>query len=140
MEVIVNSKLITALICAGFSFSIPSYASSSDCANAGFSSGLCAPKLCGGFYAGVTGYWLRPTGSGNDLIAEIQNHGHLNHENEHGGEEIASSDNSSNMSGSCDSEFRKFNPKERWAWEVKVGYDFPCTANSIELSYMHFSH
>lgn len=114
-------KLITALMGAGLLVSLNSYATSSSCSNAGYSSGLCAPKMCGGFYVGLTGLYQRPTVTGEAL----------------NGESYQFSD-SDVFPSFFRSELRRFDPDHDWGYEIKVGYDLPCTANNIELSYTHF--
>lgn len=113
-------KLITALV-AGLFFPYHAFALSSDCANLDSSSGLCAPKFCGGFYIGVTGLYLRPTVAGdamNPLYVQFID------------------DDSSIFR----SELRQFDPDYEWGYEAKVGYEIPCTANNIELSYFRFNN
>ena len=119
-------RLITALIGSGLIFTCHSYAFSNSCADAGYSSGLCSPKSCGGFYFGLTGAYLLATGTGADLNSAI----------------LQFADTSSSIAGTTGefrSELAQFRPRYHFAYEITAGYDLPCSANNVELSYMHLN-
>lgn len=116
-------RLITGLLGTGLFLSLNSFAYSitPDCGNTSYGQGLCAPKFCGGFSIGVTGAWIRPTGTGsaaNDLVL-----------------------------GRADDDFifresflHRFDQDHEWEWGVNVGYDLPCTAYSAQVDYFHIDN
>ncbi len=117
-------KLTAALVSAGLLLSLDSYAAFASCANDGYSSALCAPRNCGGFYIGGSAFRVLGTGTGDDMSVKS------------GQKFIPIEQNST--SGTYRSHYSPFKPDYDWAWEAKVGYDFPCSANNIELSYFHY--
>jgi hypothetical protein len=120
-------RLTIALIGTGlFVSSLSSYALSPAC-HAGYSSGLCAPKNCGGLYLGVTGLWLQGMGTGAGLNSE-------------GFQRETIISTTSDTHASFESSLKKFNPHYKWAWEAKIGYDLPYTSNNIELNYLHYGN
>lgn len=73
------------------------------------------PLLDGGFFIGVTGAYLQPSGSNgaNDFLASI---------------------NVENLST-----LKNVDLDNNWGWGVNVGYIFPQTANDLNLSYFHLN-
>lgn len=80
---------------------------------------LCAFQDKGGLYAGVSGYYVRPAETGLGLVTDswlVAN------------------------PGGFTAESKPFTPKFKWQGSVKLGYDFPLSANNIEASYFHLSN
>lgn len=80
---------------------------------------LCAFQDKGGIYAGVSGYYVRPAETGLGLVTDswlVAN------------------------PGGFTAESKPFTPKFKWQGSVKLGYDFPLSANNIEASYFHLSN
>lgn len=113
-------KLITALMGTGLLLSCNAFAYSSECGNTGYTN-LSSPKLCGGFYLGLTGQYFQPSGTNSDLNSVNFNF----------------ADFGLNV---YRSEARRFDHDYQWEYEVFVGYDIGCTANNIELAYQHLNN
>lgn len=118
-------KLMTALLGAGLLLSCNVSAYSSNCSNTGYNN-TSSPKFCGDFYIGLTGFYLQPNGSRSDLNDESNWLGQDPTIND-----LVTAEFASNM--------RRIDPDYKWQYEVIVGYDIPCTANNIELSYFHLN-
>lgn len=72
---------------------------------------LCALNQKGGFYAGVTGYYVKPSETGLGLVTDSWLYG------------------TSAIS-------KPFDPDHEWAGSVKLGYNLPSSANNIEVNYL----
>ncbi|KTD61147.1 Lpg1974 family pore-forming outer membrane protein [Legionella spiritensis] len=76
---------------------------------------LCAFKVNGGFYAGVTGYYVRPSETGIGQVTDSWLYA---------------------GQASFTARSKPFDPEHDWAGSVKVGYNFPESANNVEISYL----
>lgn len=83
------------------------------------SSVLCAFKEKGGFYAGVSGYYVQPVETGIGLVTDSW---------------LFVSP------GGFTAESKPVDTKYKWAGAVKIGYDFPMSANNIEVNYLHLGN
>lgn len=119
-------KLTLALIGTGLLFSCNSYAVSSACTNSGYSTSICSPKYCGGFYVGLTGFYLKPSETGLGQVTDSWQYG--------------TADSSPFIPASRLARSKPFDPDYEWEWGANIGYDIPCTANNIDLSYWHLSN
>ncbi|STX55621.1 major outer membrane protein [Legionella beliardensis] len=88
--------------------------------------GACAPgtSLCallspGGFYASGTGYYIQPSETGLGLFTDSWQY---------------------STPGGVYSRSKPFNPDYEWEWAVKLGYDLPNSANSIEVRYFRLDN
>lgn len=112
------NKLLIAMIGTGLVFSSNAFSLTPDCAHCGYTAGLSAPRFTGGFYAGVTGAWLRVSESGiglNDYILGV-------------------ADDSGQI---VNSKLARFDQDHEWQWALLAGYDIPCSSYNLEVNYLH---
>ncbi|MCW8449785.1 Lpg1974 family pore-forming outer membrane protein [Legionella quinlivanii] len=81
----------------------------------GCTSVLCAVDAPGGFYLGGTAYYVKPSETGIGMVTDSW---------------LFTSP------GGFTARSKPFNPPHRWAGNVKLGYDFPMSANNIEANYL----
>lgn len=74
------------------------------------------PQYPGGFFIGVTGYYLQASDTNGDLDYAAINTG---------------------TSPSFGSELKNIDPGYDWGWGANIGYIFPNTGNDVNLSYFH---
>jgi hypothetical protein len=83
------------------------------------SSTLCAFNMKGGLYAGVTGYYVKPSESGIGMVTDSWLYG---------------------SPGNLTAISKPFDPAHKWAGSVKLGYNIPMSANNIEASYLFLNN
>lgn len=83
-------------------------------------SALSAASHDGGFYVGLSGYYMQPNETGLGLATNSW--------------QVAGS------SGAIISYNDPFNTNYKWDWGAKIGYDFGCSANTLELEYFHLDN
>lgn len=83
------------------------------------SSMLCAFSAHGGFYAGVTGLYAKPSETGLGQVTDSWQFA---------------------VPGGIDARSFPANPQSKWAWGVQAGFDIPMTANNVEVNYLQLNN
>lgn len=83
------------------------------------SSTLCAFNMKGGVYAGITGYYVKPSETGIGMVTDSWLYGNT---------------------GNFTAISKPFNPVHKWAGNVKLGYNLPMSANNIEANYLFLNN
>ena len=79
------------------------------------SSVLCAFNTKGSLYAGITGYYVKPSETGLGMVTDSWLYG---------------------SPGNFTAIGKPFDPVHKWAGSVKLGYNLPMSANNLEVSYL----